>query len=430
MIPYYKELDNPDRFPIYFENPNGGKTIKHVYNSIIPDNYYKKIGELQKELSLLYFLARIEFYDESAFHCSSYEEWSSLGCSYTNVPLDFFEGKFPMITNISDEIDFLKLCSDLANSLKSKYFHYEDKLNDIIDKSSELMNFLNIHSDIVFENEKYLEYNWPNAWCITPTGHLYNTGGKEGHKSGNLLYYFWNLINMVQNGDDFFIPSIDDLNHEIQKIIKRGFVSEEQFKSYGNCYAYFINIVTKDTNKDRLILEEFYRYAREKEVTEYYFDVYDLYKKYFNGEEPVPIRSYQKNIITLVLGHLYAKRDYYTSILKVPDCNRKRIFKEILALVDYDIKEFLIRYCGFSMIDTCSPKTIITSRIRVYEDFYHYLINGWKINIIPPIVYKNSNDKILVRDNLIYHYLDKENYPDFKKNIKILQLSKKRYKDI
>lgn len=428
MIPYYKELDKPDSFPIYLSNPEGGKTIKNVYNSMMPDNYYKQIGDLQKELPLLCFLARIEFYDESAFHCNSYEEWSSLGCSYLELPSDFFDGRFPTITKTSDEIDFLKLCSDLAGQLKRKYFHYEDRLNNIIDKASDLIKFLSIHSNIVFENEKYLEYNWYNSWCITPTGHLYNTGSKEGHKSGNLLYYFWDLINMVQKDDDLFIPSIDDFNHEIERIIKRGFVSEEQFKSYSNCYANFINIVTKEVNKDRLLLKEFYRYAREQQETDYFLDINDLYNKYFNGEEPVPIRSYQKNIITLVLGHLYAKRDYYTSLLKVPDCNRKRIFKEILTLVDYDIKEFLIRYCGFSIIDTCTPKTIITSRIRVYEDFYYYLINGWDINIIPPIVYDSSNDKIFVRDNLIYHYLDKENYPDFKKNVKILQLSKKSIK--
>ena len=123
---------------------------------------------------------------------------------------------------------------------------------------------------------------------------------------------------------------------------------------------------------------------------------------------------------------MYAKRDYYASLLKVPDCNRKRVFEEILTLVDYDIKEFLISYCGFSMVDICTPKTIITSRIRVYEDFYHYLINGWKINIIPPIVYDSSNDKILVRDKSIYHYLDKGNSPDFEKKVKILQFPKKR----
>ena len=373
-------------------------------------------------------MAKIEFYDENAFHCNSYEEWRAQGYSYYGLPSDFFEGKIPMITKTGDEIEFLILCSALAQTLKDKYSHYEDRLNFIIDRVSELISFLNTHSNIVFENEKYLEYNWVNAWSITPTGHLYNTGGKEGHQSGNLLYYFSKLINMVQKDYDLFIPSIDDFNHEIERIIKRGFVSIEQFESYSNMRADFINIETKEVNKDRLLLKEFDRYAREQEETDDFFDINDLYNKYFNGEEPVPIRSYQKIIITLVLGHLYAKRDYYASLLKVPDCNRKRVFEEILTLVDYDIKEFLIRYCGFSMVDTCTPKTIITSRIRVYEDFYHYLINGWDINIIPPIVYDSSNDKIFVRDNLIYHYLDKENYPDFKKNVKILQLSKKTKK--
>ena len=107
---------------------------------------------------------------------------------------------------------------------------------------------------------------------------------------------------MVENGDDLFIPSIDDLNHEIERIIKRGFVSEEQFKSYSNLYANFINIETKEVNKDRLLLKKFYRYAEEQQryaeehqETDSFFDINDLYNKYFNGEEPVPNRSYQKN---------------------------------------------------------------------------------------------------------------------------------------
>ena len=66
MIPYYKELENPNEFNLYLRDIYSDD-YRYVYDAKIPDSFYEKYDDLLKEVKLLPFLISITSFDRFPF---------------------------------------------------------------------------------------------------------------------------------------------------------------------------------------------------------------------------------------------------------------------------------------------------------------------------------------------------------------------------
>ena len=434
MIPYYKELENPNEFNLYLRDIYSDD-YRYVYDAKIPDSFYEKYDDLLKEVKLLPFLISITSFERFPF--LSYDEWLNLGNFISMIeqetPYEFFEGREPIVRNVNDELNLLRWYYRLSDGFLDFYPEYKDKLEYIKKKSRELIDELNKRTIIKLDPEKYVCLNWTNAWFITPSNVLYNTGGIDGHKGGNFVNLFNELVLFSKKDKKIHIPSFDFFDEMVDRILKDGYVSYGDFKNYSNLKYHFINIETDELKRDRQRQDRYFEYLNENERKNgpiEFEEVGLFYDDFFNGNTPVLERSYQKNIITLVIGYLKAKKDYYDSLSRLNSSNRTDIVKELLEMVDYNLKDFLVRFCGFSSIESCIPKTIVTSRITAYEDFHNYLEKGWNIYLLPPILYDSENDKlkeISLYSPSVYHYLVKEGEKNSDLKGKVIPLEKIDY---
>ncbi len=398
MIPYYREVEHLEDFPLYLKNSYGLNDLHYVENAKIPDYFYKKYERLFKEAKLLSFLAKITSFERiPAF---SYEEWDNLGFllkKIDDVPAGFLEGNQPILLSIFDLKQLLEYYSILADSFMGFYPQYIDRLEFIMKTSSEAQNEVERYTEIKLVPQDYVKVYWPNSWYITPSNFLYNTGGKKGHKDGNFINQFMSLSYFASQRLKPAFSNGSSANEKANEFLDRGYVSQEDFKNYSNLAYSFINIPTVDTERDQIRMEAFRSYYTEKTENDNTFSI-EKYseeeEEFFHGDIPVPIRSYQKNIITLVVGYLKAYHDFYHALARMNMSQREDIVSELLEFYHYDINDFLVSYCGFSKIESVLPKTITTSRLTVYSDFYHYLENGWNIHLIPPIIYNQDKDCI------------------------------------
>ena len=62
MIPYYKELENPNEFNLYLRDIYSDD-YRYVYDAKIPDSFYEKYDDLLKEVKLLPFLISITSFE-------------------------------------------------------------------------------------------------------------------------------------------------------------------------------------------------------------------------------------------------------------------------------------------------------------------------------------------------------------------------------
>ena len=96
------------------------------------------------------------------------------------------------------------------------------------------------------------------------------------------------------------------------------------------------------------------------------------------GEKyPGPAQDYseevRQNIIGLLSGHL-AIYDTFIEIAKYVG-NPGETINYIFRIMT----DFFVQMVGFDKIESILPKTITSSRLNINETFYNYLINNWKV---------------------------------------------------
>lgn len=156
------------------------------------------------------------------------------------------------------------------------------------------------------------------------------------------------------------------------------------------------SILTLDDIENLKYSENYYKYGPKEEV--------DLKKiilpkksktvKVYPREEVLIIKSYdggrrtyQPNIIRLVVGYLAAKGYLYKSFCRLNNSNKKQeIFANLYKISWQDYNDLFIKFCGFHKIETCEKK-ITTSSLYGVDLFKEYLDRGYDLYIIPPIVY-------------------------------------------
>lgn len=360
MYEYFYELDKPNDFSV--------SLLKCNY---LEDEYYSVESSLTldfwiKNINLFANLRKIDNLIESLF----YEMMENKNRLYyfddyekLSVIFDYFNKE--EYEEMKKEKDNLQLkTSDLKIVLEYYKVCIEGLLEIYPDLSCFLTTTIKMIDDALKELDKKrfiqipynnsVMYTFPNAWYITPNGYLYNTG--SGHKQGNLSYPYEDILDRLKNSQE--VPLVDNRN-KIRNILKRGYVEVVEFKNYANLEYEIPTVITTDSSP-----------------------VYQLRK------------SYQKNISTLVIGHLAAEESLYRSFFRMNSSNYKQQLALYFSLNKIALDDVLVRYCGFHKISSVVDKTITTSSLNAVDDLKLYLDKGWTIDIIPGIVYDRVKDKV------------------------------------
>ena len=403
MYKYYKELDNPNEFYIYLKTFEiDKKNIYHIQNFNISNlslskeifdgiNFIEKLSSGIKES----LVGNISYEKMDIFY--SFISHRDEDCCYNDL-------KNKIDIDIQDLYSLLYCSIDLANYLIDVVPTFEEKLINIITDLKKSLNNIKEKTSIQLPDKKEYKYDFPNAWFITKNGYLYNTG--TGHKDGNLVYPFYYTIEPLLKNN----KNILNYNYleEINLILKRGYVTQFEFQNYANYYPQLPTIMTSEVELER---------EKQRKLVGI---SYDDYKKIPKDKLPTPERSYQKNIITLIIGYLAAKQDLFNSFVKLNESNNKKNnMEKIMNLTNNYLPDILVRYSGFNKIESQLEKTICTSNLYSIDMFKEYLDNGWTLHIIPGIIYDSYLDSVdVVNFNSYYveKYLD-ENINEYKGKI-------------
>lgn len=237
--------------------------------------------------------------------------------------------------------------------------------------------------------EDLFNYIWPNSWYITPNGYLYNSGGEESHKEGNLVYpydkvkkainneidiiydFIGNPIENTLNNIPYTIPTGPSLE-DIKQILNRGYITYGELIFYTNKIGYFPDGITKDDMMEDI--------------------------------------SNQESLIKIVVGHMAAASSFYSAFTKLNATqNPIESLKTLKEVTANDLDDILVRFCGFHKISYQDKKTITTTSYEIESIFREYLNQGWNVELVPKIYY-DKHDKEIKETNLdsgfITRYLD------------------------
>lgn len=408
MYKYFSELERLRDFKTYLiRDPFDKQQDLFISNMFFPDDLLKKMGNLFPKLNiideLIIGLNEDLMTKSHENNLSPNEAWSNTG--------EFFQHRnecyFGRHYDLKEKVDFtswdlLCLLNEVVYIINYLVNFYPDYRDFLLSAQKEIRI-------VIIEIKRYstikippksdnVVVNWPNSWYITPNGYLYNTGC--GHKTGNLVYSFSHICNFLEQNRN--VPRINYYRH-IRDILKRGYVSYEEFRNYSNLVYRFPTIFTPE------ILLDMDRHERFSKMSD------EEYEKIIASSEfewPHPKRSYQKNLITLVIGHLAAETSLYSSFARMNGSRCKdEIIKQLERLTTDDIRDVLVRFSGFHKIESIVDHTITTSSLNGITEFSEYLKRGWDLHIIPRIVYDKSKDRLSEIDfssRFVSKHLDSE----------------------
>ena len=360
MYEYFYELDKPNGFSVSLLKCNYLEDEYYSVESSLTLDFWIKNVNLFTNLRKIDNLIESLFYEmmENKNRLYYFDDYEKL-----SVIFDYFNKE--EYEEMKKEKDNLQLkTSDLKIVLEYYKVCIEGLLEIYPDLSCFLTTTIKMIDDALKELDKKrfiqipynnsVMYNFPNAWYITPNGYLYNTG--SGHKQGNLIYPYEDILDRLESNQE--VPLSDNYN-KIRNILKRGYVEGVEFKNYANLEYEIPTVITTDSSP-----------------------LYQLRK------------SYQKNIATLVIGHLAAEDSLYRSFSRMNSSNYKQQLALYFSLNKIALDDVLVRYCGFHKISSVVDKTITTSSLNAVDDLKLYLDKGWTIDIIPGIVYDRVKDKV------------------------------------
>lgn len=396
MYKYFKELDSPRNYELYLlKGVFCTEKTHYISNVSYPADFFEKYNNIFEMINFIHALivATNSFSSYEDVVKDSYENWLALGSFLSDK-----DEWFPFTIELKEKInlsaydlgqlikDYLKFCPTLAilyPDYKEKIFNIEKTFNEVYSELSALQS-------IVFpkSQEPGVTYKFPDAWYITPNNYLYNTG--TGHKEGNLIYPFYHVIKpQLQTGKN--IPKIS-YYEEIKEILERGYITRAEFQHYAHMIYELPTILTPEVMHDIERRKSLYALSEEE------------YEKIPLKEHPHPERSYQRNLIKLLVGYYAAKTAFYQSFCKLNDSkNKEKIIEEIARMHMDDI---FVKFSGFHKVSSVEEKTITTAAVQSIEKFSEYLNRGWNLDIIPGLIYDKYQDKLVEMD-FNWEYIDR-----------------------
>lgn len=389
MYQYYEELENPNDFKLYFakEEPFSLHALEKPSLTV---EFYQQFQDLFSKLRYIHSLmlpnitteqSNRFFREHGEFLIDPRDDENYIFVQELlyKINLDIYD----IHTILSFYLNYISFYQFVFPELKSFF-------SDVAQQINKALQAMKMKKDILIPNPKADGVvTFPNAWFITPKGYLYNTGGADGHKEGNLIYSYDDicasldperpvseLVRLPRRKDGFKekrtlaspkVPHVD-CAEQIQAILKNGLVNIDDFSNYSNL-AYRI---------DGLFTS--------------------------NGVNNV---SYQQNIRTLVVGYLSAKEALYQAYERLNGSTKIRdMVKKVGKLSHGIMTDMLVRFAGFSKVESTVERTITTSAIDGIERFRAYLDRGWNLVIIPGIVYDAYLDDVNLA-NFDSYYIQK-----------------------
>mgnify|MGYP004532341771 FL=1 len=362
MIKYYKELEN--RLNYYLplvDIQDKGKKVLFDYE--IPFSFIEEYADLFKNSEFLITIYK-EFNIDEWFRNNIYIDYENTCLVYSEF--ESVEEEFYWILEEYKKINFssraienylylIKRLSILYIDLFPNNKQYYTSLNNtIVAAIEELKKYNTIH----YIPDKVDNLYQPDAWYITPNGYLYNAG-KYGHSGRDLTFNYNKMKYFINNNENI----LD--NHKIsngylnlsKKIKENGYISAGQFKV-------FLNYISQPA--------------------------------YLESIDEIPVTR-ENHIIQLILGIINAQACFYRFFedLCIYTKDPKNEIDKLVAWTKDDIRDVLVRCCGFHKIESMREKTITTSCVNYETEFEEYIKNGWNVEFIPPIILDKYNRRIM-----------------------------------
>ncbi len=396
MYKYFSELEKASDFRTSLLRETSGKNqdcfIREIpFSTELLKQLKTLFPKLNKIDKLIIALDENLFLNIPNYNLLSYESLLDSGPFFQKKKEDYYETHYDLKKNIKlTSWNLYLLLNEMLlyiPYLTSFYPDYQEFLLNTQKEIQEILITLDFKSTIKIppkSDEKMLI--WPNSWYITPNGYLYNTG--FGHAQGNLTYQI-NMVIYDHLKQNKKVPNINHYQHIID-ILKRGYITYNEFEHYSHLMYKLPTIITAEVEHDR----EFYKSVlklSEEEIEKL------IHSSKINW--PHPERSYQKNLITLIIGHLAAESSLYSSFSRINEsCHKKEIIEKLQYLTANDIRDVFVRFCGFHKIESTVDHTITTSSLNGITEFSEYLKRGWNLHIVPRIIYDKYNDELSQMD--------------------------------
>lgn len=380
MIKYYKELENPSSYVLPLVENNYPTDLKYIINKFPLSFDYNKLTVLfsiQQSINLLFKnidIEKVKPHKSSKFELLSYRNHMDFYDVITELETIKYE-ELPIFIDLLNQISFSS--NDLIYLTKTYHFTLSLILKIIPSLSSEWKSTLQFLEDTLQEFDSKLTIHYsippietrnvilPNAWYISPIGDLYNTGGntQSSHKETNLIYSYDHINDFFQTNYNF-VGISKKLLQEKTQTIENNSITRGQIKHY---------------------LNESYDYAT----------IHFLKPK--DNIDPV---SHDQRIIKIILGVISAKASYFSFFEKLSQLTNDPMmeFNSIKTLTNNELSDILVRCVGFHKIESSIEKTITTTTLNPYNDFYEYIIRGWNICVIPKIIIDREKRSIIEQD--------------------------------
>lgn len=396
MYKYFSELDELNNFKTYLLRENFDKnqdcSIKEIPFSIDfleqLETLFSKLNKIDK---LIIALDENLLLKTSNYNLLPYESLLDCGHFFQNRDENYYKTRYDLKENIKlTSWDLYCLLNEMLLYIPYLTIFYPNYKEFLLNTKKEIQEFLTtLHVKLTIKNLPKSDGKiliWPNSWFITPSGYLYNTG--FGHTKGNLTYQLYNVIYdcLKQNKE---VPNI---NHYqlIKDILKRGYITYNEFEHYSHLMYKLPTIITPEVEHDRECYKNMLKMSKE--------EIENL-RHSSKIKWPHPERSYQKNLIILIIGHLAAESSLYLSFSRINEsCHKNEIIKKLQDLTANDIRDVFVRFCGFHKIESTVDNTITTSSLNGITDFSEYLKRGWNLHIVPKIIYDKYDDELSQMD--------------------------------
>lgn len=375
MYKYYSELENPDEFKIYMSDDSFRSNYHNVGIKNVDLEFYEKYSELFLMINYLNNLIIPEITQKSQNDFfMKHGEFLMNPSDNENYSYIRELGNKPVL-DIYELIDYLRFYSQYMNFYEFVFPDMEDFFKKIDNLLRSALNYISRKNNLILPSKECIEIKYPNAWFITPGGYLYNTGGEHGHKEGNLIYAYDDICSRLNDNlsgtimvlrkkgegkeksstPSKRVPNVSN-REKIKQIINNGYVLLSDYRNYSN-YPYTIKQIVTPESIDKV--------------------------------------SYQKNSITLVAGYLSAQESLYRAYARLNGSPKiKEHAYKVGKLCNGELSDILVRFAGFSKIESQRKNTICTSSLYGMREFKEYLDRGWDLDILPGIVYDKYLDEV------------------------------------
>lgn len=397
MIKYYKELEQPNDFTLpLIETKFDSQKYKYIEIDKLPLEFFDKYEYLLRAIKDIHFLMMTIDLEQISNRLRA--KWGQTDWEYTTENWSLWHADYSTLcdlTEIKDNMSGLKIKLETTTEIIRTMQFYETVMSQIIYLCPDIADewkkiyllLVSAVKDItIYSHIKYgtaahhtcdaRDVKLPNAWYITSYGDLYNTGGQRGHKETNLIYSYQEIKQMLLENKSMVGIANAKLEEKLQ-INNNGYINSSDFQSYLNYKFDFPFVPTSAQSR--------------------YFDR----------------KSYNSRIVKTILGVISAQASFYRFFENMQEYtfNPNHELYKLKDMTADQIGDILVRCAGCYKIETALNKTITTSSLTPFQNLHEYIIRGWDVCMISPIIVSREEGIIKeldINSPIVENYIEKD----------------------